>query len=279
MSGGVDSSVVAALLEAGGLRRRRHHAPALRPWQGGRPQGRVLRRPGHSGRPAGGGGASHPPLRARLRDPIRRGGDGRVRRQLSCRRDAGPLRLLQPEDQVQGPVADGRRSLAPQALATGHYVKSRPGPSGFELYRARDAERDQSYFLFATTREQLDFLRFPLGDLEKEETRKLAREFGLVTAEKSDSQDICFVPTGPLHPDHRAPAGPGAAEAGDIVHVDGRVLGRHRRHHQLHHRPAPRHRRGRRGAALCGQARRLAPRGRGRPAGDGCAPATSPCGT
>jgi tRNA-specific 2-thiouridylase len=116
--------------------------------------------------------------------------------------------------------------LGASALATGHYVRSRLGPHGFELYRAQDAGRDQSYFLFATTPAQLDFLRFPLGDLDKAVTRKLAREFGLPTAEKSDSQDICFVPTGRytriierLHP--------GAAEPGDIVHVEGRVLGRH----------------------------------------------------
>ena len=116
--------------------------------------------------------------------------------------------------------------LGAAALATGHYVKSLPGPTGFELYRAEDKARDQSYFLFATTREQLSFLRFPLGDLPKVETRALARKFGLAVAEKSDSQDICFVPTGRytqvierLRPD--------AAEAGDIVHVDGRVLGRH----------------------------------------------------
>jgi tRNA-specific 2-thiouridylase len=112
------------------------------------------------------------------------------------------------------------------ALATGHYVRSGPGRNGFDLYRAKDAEHDQSYFLFATTREQLNFLRFPLGDLAKEATRNFAREFGLVTAEKSDSQDICFVPTG-----HYAQVierlRPGAAAAGDIVHIDGRVLGRH----------------------------------------------------
>ena len=117
--------------------------------------------------------------------------------------------------------------LGAKALATGHYVKSKPGPNGFELYRARDAERDQSYFLFATKREQLGFLRFPLGDLEKEATRKLARDFGLATAEKSDSQDICFVPTG-RYTQIIERLRPGAAEAGDIVHVDGRVLGQHR---------------------------------------------------
>ena len=116
--------------------------------------------------------------------------------------------------------------LGAAALATGHYVRSGPGRNGFDLYRAKDEERDQSYFLFATTREQLNFLRFPLGDLTKEETRNIAREFGLVTAEKSDSQDICFVPTG-RYTQVIERLRPGAAEAGDIVHIDGRVLGRH----------------------------------------------------
>jgi tRNA-specific 2-thiouridylase len=116
--------------------------------------------------------------------------------------------------------------LGASALATGHYVRSEPGPSGFELYRAADKDRDQSYFLFATTREQLGFLRFPLGRLQKHETRELAREFGLAVAEKSDSQDICFVPTG-RYTQVIERLRPGAAEPGNIVHVDGRVLGRH----------------------------------------------------
>jgi len=116
--------------------------------------------------------------------------------------------------------------LGAGALATGHYVRSKPGATGWELYRAADKERDQSYFLFATTREQLSFLRFPLGRLDKDETRKLARDFGLEVAEKSDSQDICFVPTG-RYTQVIERLRPGAAEAGDIVHVDGRVLGRH----------------------------------------------------
>jgi tRNA-specific 2-thiouridylase len=116
--------------------------------------------------------------------------------------------------------------LGAAALATGHYVRSKPGMSSWELYRAADKERDQSYFLFATTREQLSFLRFPLGALDKDETRKLARDFGLAVAEKSDSQDICFVPTG-RYTQVIERLRPGAAEAGNIVHVDGRVLGRH----------------------------------------------------
>lgn len=116
--------------------------------------------------------------------------------------------------------------LGAAALATGHYVKSMPGASGWELHRAEDKDRDQSYFLFNTTPEQLAYLRFPLGDLPKEGTRKLAREFGLAVAEKSDSQDICFVPTG-HYTQVIERLRPGAAEPGDIVHVDGRVLGRH----------------------------------------------------
>ena len=119
------------------------------------------------------------------------------------------------------------RDLGAKFLATGHYVASRARPDGGRaLYRAREAERDQSYFLFATTRAQLDLLRFPLGDRTKAETRELARRFGLSVADKQDSQDICFVPTG-----HYAEVierlRPGAAGPGEIVDCDGRVLGRH----------------------------------------------------
>jgi tRNA-specific 2-thiouridylase len=105
-------------------------------------------------------------------------------------------------------------------------VRSAPGACGPELYRAADKARDQSYFLFATTRKQLGFLQFPLGAMEKDATRKLARDFGLAVAEKSDSQDICFVPTG-RYTQVIERLRPGAAETGNIVHVDGRVLGRH----------------------------------------------------
>jgi tRNA-specific 2-thiouridylase len=118
------------------------------------------------------------------------------------------------------------RDLGADALATGHYVRREVNGGGAELHVAAEAERDQSYFLFATTRAQLDFLRFPLGALKKEETRALAARFGLPVAEKPDSQDICFVPAGHytriverLRPE--------AAEPGEIVDADGRVVGRH----------------------------------------------------
>src|SRR5258708_7710055 len=95
------------------------------------------------------------------------------------------------------------------------------------LLCAADADRDQSYFLFATTREQLDYLRFPLGDLTKQQTRELARRFGLTVADKQDSQDICFVPTG-RYTDIIGRLRPNAIEPGDIVDLDGRAIGTHR---------------------------------------------------
>src|SRR5436305_8258450 len=119
------------------------------------------------------------------------------------------------------------RELGAKVLATGHYVASRTLPDGGRaLYRAREEERDQSYFLFATTREQLELIRFPLGDMTKAQTRDLARRFGLSVADKHDSQDICFVPTG-RYTEVIERLKPGAAEPGDIVDLDGRVLGRH----------------------------------------------------
>ncbi len=118
------------------------------------------------------------------------------------------------------------RELGAAALATGHYVRRAVGAGGPELHRAADPARDQSYFLFATTREQLDFLRFPLGELPKDETRALARRFGLPVAAKPDSQDICFVPSG-RYAGLVEKLRPGAAEPGDIVHLDGRTIGRH----------------------------------------------------
>jgi len=119
------------------------------------------------------------------------------------------------------------RDLGAAALATGHYVASRRLADGSRaMVCAADADRDQSYFLFATTREQLDYLRFPLGDLTKPQVRELARRFGLSVAEKHDSQDICFVPTG-RYTDVIERLKPNAFEAGDIVDLAGHVIGHH----------------------------------------------------
>ena len=119
------------------------------------------------------------------------------------------------------------RELGADCLATGHYVRRVVNDGRAELHKGADPRRDQSYFLYGTTREQLDFLRFPLGDLPKDEVRRIAAELGLEVAAKPDSQDICFVPDGDyaalvkrLRPETEAP--------GEIVDLDGRVLGTHR---------------------------------------------------
>ena len=118
------------------------------------------------------------------------------------------------------------KNLGADALATGHYIRARQNGAHREMLRPVDANRDQSYFLFATTQEQLDYLRFPLGGLDKPQVRKIAEDMGLVVASKQDSQDICFVPQG-KYSDVIAKLKPNAVMAGDIVHLDGRVLGRH----------------------------------------------------
>ena len=118
------------------------------------------------------------------------------------------------------------RDLGAEALATGHYIRSRSHGAHRALYRPVDADRDQSWFLFATTQEQVDYLRFPLGGLSKPEVRALAGEMGLEIAGKADSQDICFVPQG-KYTDIIAKLKPEASTPGEIVHIDGRVLGRH----------------------------------------------------
>ncbi|GAW33554.1 tRNA-specific 2-thiouridylase MnmA [Roseovarius sp. A-2] len=119
------------------------------------------------------------------------------------------------------------RDLDADCMATGHYIQRKMGAHGPELHSATDAARDQSYFLFSTTPEQLDYLRFPLGHLpSKQATRELAAQYGLQVADKPDSQDICFVPNG-NYASVIEKLRPGAAEPGEIVHTDGRVLGRH----------------------------------------------------
>ena len=121
------------------------------------------------------------------------------------------------------------RELGAAALATGHYIRSRLADKNTgrrAMYRPVDVGRDQSYFLFATTQEQVDYLRFPLGDLPKSRTREIARELGLAVAEKSDSQDICFVPQG-RYSDVIRKLQPKTGRTGDIIHMDGRVLGQH----------------------------------------------------
>ena len=119
------------------------------------------------------------------------------------------------------------RELGADCLATGHYVRRVEGEAGSELHRAADPARDQSYFLFATTQDQLDYLRFPLGGMPKPQVRAIAQEMGLIVAMKPDSQDICFVPDGDYASVVRK-IRPDAEIGGDIVHLDGRVLGQHK---------------------------------------------------
>jgi len=119
------------------------------------------------------------------------------------------------------------RDLGADCMATGHYIRRVVNKDGkAELHRAVDAGKDQSYFLFATTQEQLDFLRFPLGGWQKDVTRRHAERFGLIVADKPDSQDICFVPNG-SYARVVEKFRPGSMQPGEIVHIDGRVLGAH----------------------------------------------------
>lgn len=119
------------------------------------------------------------------------------------------------------------KDLGADCLATGHYVRREIGDDASELHRAADPARDQSYFLFATSQEQLDFLRFPLGAMPKAQVREIATDLGLIVASKPDSQDICFVPNGDYASVVRK-VRPDAENGGDIVHIDGSVLGQHK---------------------------------------------------
>jgi tRNA-specific 2-thiouridylase len=138
-----------------------------------------------------------------------------------------PVPCIRCNERVKfGDLLATARDLGAEALATGHYVRRVMGPAGPELHRAADPTRDQSYFLFSTTPEQLGFLRFPLGGTAKSEVRAVAARLGLAVAGKPDSQDICFVPDG-AHARLIERLRPGALSPGDIVDTEGRVLGRH----------------------------------------------------
>ena len=118
------------------------------------------------------------------------------------------------------------KDLNADALVTGHYIKSVEGKNGREMYRAKDIERDQSYFLFKTTKEQLNFLRFPLGGFTKLEIRKIAKDIGLVVSEKPDSQDICFVPDGD-YSNILKKLNPNGHKKGRIISKTGEILAEH----------------------------------------------------
>ena len=145
----------------------------------------------------------------------------------SYARGETPIPCVRCNERVKfADLMDTARELGAEALATGHYIRRVAGPNGPELHRAADPARDQSYFLSATTPPQLAYLRFPLGDLPKPEVRKLAAELGLITADKPDSQDICFVPGG-KYANIVEKLKPDAAKPGDIVNLAGEVIARH----------------------------------------------------
>jgi tRNA-specific 2-thiouridylase len=145
----------------------------------------------------------------------------------SYRRGETPIPCIRCNERIKfRDLLATARDLGADAFATGHYARRVPTVDGPELHRACDLARDQSYFLYRTTREELDFLRFPLGGLGKDQTRALARELELPVAEKPDSQDICFVPQG-SYAALVTRLRPETGEPGDIVDLRGRALGRH----------------------------------------------------
>jgi len=145
----------------------------------------------------------------------------------SYARGETPIPCVRCNERVKfADLMETARELGAEALATGHYARREEGAEGAEHPAAPAAARDQSYFLFATSRAQLDYLRFPLGNMEKREVRAIAEELGLVNAAKPDSQDICFVPEG-RYSDIVRKLRPDAARPGEIVDLAGKVLGRH----------------------------------------------------
>jgi tRNA-specific 2-thiouridylase len=225
MSGGVDSSVVAAMLAAGGyevigitLQLYDHGAAIQR--KGACCAGQDI----HDARNVADQiGIAHYVLdyESRFREQVM---EDFADTYLS---GATPVPCIRCNQSVKfADLLTTAKELGADCLATGHYIRRTDGPNGPQLHRAHDASRDQSWFLFATTSEQLDFLRFPLGDLPKTEVRALADGFDLPVAAKPDSQDICFVPEGSYAKVVES-IRPGAGRGGDIVHLDGRVLGQH----------------------------------------------------
>ena len=250
MSGGVDSSVTAALAARTGAEvigvtlQLYDHGEAVRR-SGACCAGQDIYDAKHGRRPA-----RHRPLCARLREPLPRRRDRPLCRRICAWPNAGPCASCNQGVKFVDLVAFARE-LGADCLATGHYVRRVVNDGRAELHKGADPRRDQSYFLYGTTREQLDFVRFPLGDLPKDEVRRIAAEIGLEVAAKPDSQDICFVPDGDY-------AGlvkrlrPGDRGAGRDRRPR-RPRARHpSRRRPFHRRPATRNRNRRpEGAALC----------------------------
>jgi tRNA-specific 2-thiouridylase len=226
MSGGVDSSVVAALLARQGFE---VIGATLRLYDDGRLKGR----PGSCCAGADIDDARQVAARLDIPHYVL---DYESRFQAgviddfaaSYARGETPIPCVRCNQRVKfGDLLETARMLGADALATGHYARRLAGPGRARLHAATDAARDQSYFLFATTPDQLDYLRFPLGALHKSDVRRLAEEFGLTVADKPDSQDICFVPTG-SYADIVERLRPDAVRPGEIVDLEGRALGEHR---------------------------------------------------
>jgi len=225
MSGGVDSSVTAALLkkqgyEVIGITLQLYPSSAAPARKGACCAGADI---ADARRVAASLGIAHYVLdyEARFRDAVVKDfADTYARGQT-------PIPCVRCNEKVKfADLLDTARELGAEAMATGHYVRRVEGSHGAELHAAADAARDQSYFLFATTQGQLDYLRFPLGDMDKRDVRAIAAELGLVNAAKPDSQDICFVPDG-RYTNIVDRIRPDAARPGEIVDLNGTVLGRH----------------------------------------------------